>query len=29
MSVDENTWRFFQQHLGYSDDEMALFRARQ
>jgi uncharacterized repeat protein (TIGR04076 family) len=27
MSVDENTWRFFQQHLGYSDEEMALFRA--
>jgi uncharacterized repeat protein (TIGR04076 family) len=27
MAVDENTWRFFQQHLGYSDEEMALFRA--
>jgi uncharacterized repeat protein (TIGR04076 family) len=27
MSVDENTWKFFQQHLGYSDEEMALFRA--
>ncbi len=27
MPVDENTWRFFQQHLGYSDEEMALFRA--
>jgi uncharacterized repeat protein (TIGR04076 family) len=27
MTVDENTWRFFQQHLGYSDEEMALFRA--
>jgi len=26
MSVDENTWKFFQQHLGYSDEEMALFR---
>jgi uncharacterized repeat protein (TIGR04076 family) len=28
MAVDENTWRFFQQHLGYTDEEMALFRAR-
>ena len=28
MAVDENTWKFFQQHLGYSDEEMALFRAR-
>ena len=27
MAVDENTWRFIQQHLGYSDEEMALFRA--
>jgi len=27
MSVDESTWRFYQQHLGYSDEEMALFRA--
>jgi uncharacterized repeat protein (TIGR04076 family) len=27
MQVDENTWKFFQQHLGYSDEEMALFRA--
>ena len=27
MTVDEETWRFFQKHLGYSDDEMALFRA--
>jgi uncharacterized repeat protein (TIGR04076 family) len=27
MSIDENTWKFFQQHLGYSDEEMALFRA--
>ena len=28
MPVDENTWKFFQQHLGYTDEEMALFRAR-
>jgi uncharacterized repeat protein (TIGR04076 family) len=28
MPLDENTWKFFQQHLGYSDEEMALFRAR-
>ena len=27
MSVDENTWKFFQERLGYSDEEMALFRA--
>jgi uncharacterized repeat protein (TIGR04076 family) len=27
MTVDENTWKFSQQHLGYSDEEMALFRA--
>lgn len=27
MPVDENTWKFFQQHLGYNDEEMALFRA--
>ncbi len=27
MSVDENTWKFFQQHLGYNDEEMAIFRA--
>jgi uncharacterized repeat protein (TIGR04076 family) len=26
MPVEENTWRLFQQHLGYSDEEMALFR---
>lgn len=28
MKVNEDTWKFFQQHLGYSDEEMALFRAR-
>ena len=28
MTVDEETWRFMQRHLGYSDEEMALFRAR-
>src|SRR4030065_2600957 len=28
MTVDENTWRFFQQRRGYSDEEMALFRPR-
>ena len=27
MPVDEATWKFFQQHLGYSDEEMAVFRA--
>lgn len=24
--VDENVWSYFQQHLGYSDEEMAQFR---
>ena len=28
MTVDEEIWRFMQRHLGYSDEEMALFRAR-
>ena len=28
MAIEENTWQFFQQHLGYNDEEMALFRAR-
>jgi uncharacterized repeat protein (TIGR04076 family) len=27
MSVDESTWKFFQERLGYNDEEMALFRA--
>ena len=27
MEISEETWQFFQQHLGYSDEEMALFRA--
>jgi hypothetical protein len=27
MTVDEETWRFMQRHLGYDDEEMALFRA--
>jgi uncharacterized repeat protein (TIGR04076 family) len=26
MEISEATWQFFQQHLGYSDEEMALFR---
>jgi uncharacterized repeat protein (TIGR04076 family) len=26
MSVDETTWQFMQEHLGYSDEEMKLFR---
>jgi uncharacterized repeat protein (TIGR04076 family) len=28
MQVEENTWKFFQQFLGYNDEEMALFRAK-
>ena len=27
MEISDDTWQFFQQHLGYSDEEMALFRA--
>jgi uncharacterized repeat protein (TIGR04076 family) len=27
MSVDENIWRVFQERQGYSDEELALFRA--
>jgi uncharacterized repeat protein (TIGR04076 family) len=26
MSVSDQTWQFMQQHLGYSDEEMKLFR---
>ncbi len=27
MEISEGRWQFFQQHLGYSDEQMALFRA--
>jgi len=27
MKVEENAWKFFQQHLGYSDEELELFRS--
>jgi len=27
MKLDENAWKMFQQHLGYTDEEMAKFRA--
>jgi uncharacterized repeat protein (TIGR04076 family) len=27
MKVDEKVWSFMQQHLGYSDEEMVLFRS--
>lgn len=27
MEITEDRWQFFQQHLGYSDEEMALWRA--
>lgn len=27
MDISEETWQFFQEHLGYTDEEMALFRA--
>ncbi len=26
MKVDENVWKLMQQHLGYSEEEMELFR---
>jgi len=26
MKVDENTWKFMQQHLGFTDEELELFR---
>ena len=26
MNVEEETWKFIQQHLGYTDEEMRLFR---
>lgn len=26
MKIDENTWSFIQQHLAYTDEEMAQFR---
>jgi len=26
VKVDDNVWNFFQKHLGYTDDEMKLFR---
>ena len=27
MKVDEQVWKFMQQHLGYSEEEMELFRS--
>ena len=27
MKVDENTWKFMQKHLGYTDEELELFRS--
>jgi uncharacterized repeat protein (TIGR04076 family) len=29
MKLDENAWKMFQQHLGYTDEEMVKFRADQ
>jgi len=29
VKLDENAWKMFQQHLGYTDEEMAKFRADQ
>jgi len=26
MAVDESTWNFFQEHLGYTDEQMKMFR---
>jgi hypothetical protein len=25
MKVEENAWKFMQQHLGYTDEELELF----
>ena len=27
MSVNEETWKFMQQHLGYTDEELEIFRS--
>ncbi len=27
MKIDESAWAFFQQHLGYTDEQMAKFRS--
>ncbi len=27
MALNENTWKFLQNHLGYSDEEMKIFRS--
>jgi len=27
MKVNEDAWKFIQQHLGYTDDELELFRS--
>ena len=27
MKVDEDTWKFVQKHLGYTDEELELFRS--
>ena len=26
MKVDENVWKYFQSHLGYSDEEIEIFK---
>jgi hypothetical protein len=26
MKISEDVWKFYQQHLGYSDEEMKKFR---
>lgn len=28
MTIDEKAWNFIQEHLGYSDDEMKLFKEK-
>jgi hypothetical protein len=27
MKVEEDAWKFIQQHLGYTDEELELFRS--
>jgi hypothetical protein len=28
MKIDESTWKLFQEHIGYTDEEMKIFRDR-
>lgn len=28
MKIDESVWKFFQEHLGYTDEEMKRFKEK-